>query len=70
MNSASRKRKSRQARTEDKLTQDREVDTARQQGVRQARTEDKLTQDREANKTRVKERRSNYADHRLHIETS
>ena len=47
MNAASRKRKSRQARTEDKLTQDREVDRARQQGVRQARTEDKLTQDRE-----------------------
>ena len=71
MNSASRKRKSRQARTEDKLTQDREVDTARQQGVRQARTEDKLTQDREANTAAQRGKRgSNYADHRLHIETS
>ena len=62
--------KARQSRTEDKLTQDREVDTARQQGVRQARTEDKSTQDREATKTRMKERRLNYADHRIHIETS
>ena len=66
MNSASRKRKSRQARTEDKLTQDREVNRARQQRVRQSRTEDKLTQDCEANTAAQRGKRgSNY--HRLHI---
>ena len=94
MNSASRKRKSRQSRTEDKLTQDREVNRAQQQGVRQSRTEDKLTQDREVNRARQQgvrqsrtedklaqdceantaaqrgKRGSNYADHRIHIETS
>ena len=48
MNSASRKRKSRQARTEEQKTQDREANTAAQRG----------------------KRGSNYADHRLHIETS
>ena len=48
MNSASRKRKSRQARTEEQKTQDREANTAARRG----------------------KRGSNYADHRLHIETS
>ena len=44
---------------------------ARKQKSREARTEEKKTQDREVNaKAHRDERGTNYADHRLHIETS
>ena len=94
MNSAERKQKSREARAEDKKTQDREVNAKVQKEIRARQGDEKKTQRREVDAKAHKERRAgqddekktqdrevdakahkdkrgtNYADHRLHIETS
>ena len=71
MNSAERKRKSREGRGEDKKSQDREVDAKAHKERRARQGDEKKTQDREVNaKAHQDKRGTNYADHRLHIETS
>ena len=70
MNSAERKQKSREARAEDKKTQDREVNAKVQKEIRARQGDEKKTQRREVDAKAHKDKRgTNYADHRLHIET-
>ena len=71
LSSADRKRKSRRSRTEEKRTQDREIDAAARKRVRESRAEEDKVQDRAINAAFQRDKRgSSYADHRVHIETT
>ena len=68
MNSAERKRKSREGRGEDKKSQDREADAKAHKERRAGQADEKKTQRREVDAKAHKDKRgTNYADHRLRV---